>query len=239
MNSQAVYRDSSWVAQELGLDEVTVESLMERHELPGFKVGLKWLVSEEKLWDFLREEEERQAENASRESERTQGGSRVPRTSFRTQRTRHPISYRLFGTERVAPTSKELLLQVLRELSGRDATFLTRFRDEGGRKRRYVAQNPFDLYPGKPHLVRDAKEELQRGWWVGTNYSAHEIESILRKACQAAGLRWGKDLVIHRADADERKRQAMGFVGLGADPDPHAARRHDELFVRAILNETD
>jgi hypothetical protein len=139
----------------------------------------------------------------------------------------------------VAATAKDFLLQVLRELASHDPGFLPRFSKEGGRKRRYVAENPYDLYPDRPDLVRDYKEELKPGWWVGTNYSVREIEFILRKACQAAGLKWGTDLLIQKTDQRDRKRQAMKFVGIGSDPDPHAARRHDELFVKAILNETD
>ncbi len=233
MKDSLAYRDSAWVAQRLGLDEATVLALMESGGLPGFKLGPKWLVSEDKLREFLQEEEERRA---GQRNARSAPRGRGLHARSRSKRPRQEIMYLFLGRQMVARTSKELLLNVLRGLSERDATFLPRFSGEGGRKRRYVAQDPLDLYPGRPQLARAAKEELQTGWWVGTNYSANDIESILRKACQAAGLKWGKDLIIRRQDTGAKRQKAWRFVGIAADTASDVSRRHSEYFAETLIH---
>ncbi|MPZ49381.1 MAG: hypothetical protein GEU75_08815 [Dehalococcoidia bacterium] len=34
-------------------------------------------------------------------------------------------------------------------------------------------------------------------------------------------------------------RKAMAWIGIASDPEPDAARRHDELFVEALLGKGD
>ena len=236
MKEEMDYRDAAWVAELLRVDEGTVQELMESGELPGFRLGPKWLVAEGKLRQFLKEEDERQAVARRRTRPGRAAVRRGRRSASRSHPRRQEITYLLFGKPMVAQTSKQLLLGVLRELSQRDAKFLPRFSQERARKRQYVAQNPLDLYPGRPDLARDAKEELQPGWWAGTNYSASEIEAILSKACRTAGLKWGKDLIISRPSATERRRKALRFVGTAADAASDVARRHSEYFAETLTH---
>ncbi len=86
-------------------------------------------------------------------------------------------------------SGREVLLEVLRRLARRDESFLRRFAArKHGRKRRYVAEERADLYPGRPDLVESHSVELVPGWWMGTNYSRRGIVEILELACEVAGL---------------------------------------------------
>ena len=224
------YRDAAWVAKELGVEVEAVEDLMKNHRLPGFQVADKWLVSEESLREFLVSEERRQTGVAPL-------GRRTPSRSSKDTARPRATRYCLFGEEIVASSSKEMLVNVIHAFAERDATFLARFSHEGGRKRRYVAREPLNLYSGRPDLAEEFKEQVAEGWWVGTNYSVTEIDAILRKACEIAGCHWGEDLIILREDESERIRRALSFVGIAADPDPHASEKHEELFAGTVLNE--
>jgi hypothetical protein len=106
--------------------------------------------------------------------------------------------YQLRGHWRAARTAKEVLVGVLRDLAREDPQFPSRLAaiaNARGRKRRYVAQRPEDLYPGRPDLAHESAE-FTSGWYVGTNISNGEKTRLLQDACQPAGLRWGEDLVV-------------------------------------------
>ncbi|MBI5234279.1 MAG: hypothetical protein HY880_07980 [Deltaproteobacteria bacterium] len=97
---------------------------------------------------------------------------------------------------------KDVLIKVIEELSANDKDFLERFGSlkKHGSKRRWISRRREDLYPGRPDLCRGQSYQLKSGWWAGTNYSKGNIETILRMACDAVGLRWGKDLVVSLGD---------------------------------------
>jgi hypothetical protein len=65
-----------------------------------------------------------------------------------------------------------------------------------GRKRRYLAHTREELYTDSPHLADNAYE-VQPGWWVDTHASRAGIETRLRMACEVAGVKYGKDLVVN------------------------------------------
>lgn len=101
---------------------------------------------------------------------------------------------------RPARSAKAVLVKVLEELSSRDPTFAERMaaRPKHGRKRRYIARTPEELYPDRPDLARDYSHQLSNGWWVGVNYGARQIKNrILAMAAEVAGLQYGRDLVVH------------------------------------------
>jgi hypothetical protein len=92
---------------------------------------------------------------------------------------------------------------VLQELDRRDPSFLERFiARKHGRRRRYVAQDRLELYPGRPDLAEDHYIELKPGWYAGTNYSRQAIERIIRLACDVASLSFDADLQIQLGRAD-------------------------------------
>jgi excisionase family DNA binding protein len=231
------YRDVSWVAQRLGLDQASVVELLSSGKLPGVEMGNTWLISEGGLKDFLHREEQRQLE--SRRGHRSSGlttETPVIEAPVRTARVgARGVTYALFGKAEAAPSWIALLVRVLQDFSRRDPNFLTRFSELGGRARRYVATAQASLYPGRPDLVRYSKR-LENGWWLATNFSASEIQNILKKACDVAGVRWGVDLVVRPGRSPTSRKQALQFVGIAADSATDVAKRHDHYFVETLAN---
>jgi hypothetical protein len=41
-----------------------------------------------------------------------------------------------------------------------------------------------------------AKNEVRPGWWVDTHASKSGIETRIKMACEVAGVKYGKDLVV-------------------------------------------
>lgn len=104
----------------------------------------------------------------------------------------------LHGVWTPARSGKEALVKLFQNLAERDETFLKRFaaRPKHGRKRRYLADDPTSLYPGRPDLVQKAAEEVVPGWWLGTNNSGASMLKIAKMAAEVAGLTFGKDVLL-------------------------------------------
>lgn len=109
-----------------------------------------------------------------------------------------PVGFTLQGQHFPARNAREVLIRVFETLSSRDAMFLDRFAalPTHGRRRRYLARNPEDLYPGRSDLARDHSAKLSSGWWLGTNVSRAAITRIIEMACDVANLRFGQDLQV-------------------------------------------
>lgn len=87
---------------------------------------------------------------------------------------------------------------VLCELAKNDPSFLERCSqhpDAQGRKRRYIARTPEELYPDREDL-REMRETLPGGWMVATNLNNILKKSIIRLATETAGLSFGKDVIV-------------------------------------------
>ncbi len=110
------------------------------------------------------------------------------------------IGYTLQGKTTHLRSAIDILVNVLDELSKRDASFIRRLASrKHGRSRRYVARTREELYPGRPDLAEYSKQ-LSNGWWVGTNYSKSNISQIIQLACEVAGLRFGYDVITNLGD---------------------------------------
>lgn len=90
----------------------------------------------------------------------------------------------------------DTLFRVFEVLSQRDPHFLERYAalPKHGRKRRYLARDKMELYPGRRDLCDEYSQEKFGGWWIGTNYSRSTIRHAIELACEVAGLRFGDDL---------------------------------------------
>ena len=107
------------------------------------------------------------------------------------------IGFALFGQFHPCGAAREVMIRVLQEFDRRDGTFLERFVSrKHGRKRRYVATDRQDLYPGRPDLAEVHYAELKPGWYVGTNYSRQVIETTIRLACDVASVSFGSDIQV-------------------------------------------
>lgn len=112
-----------------------------------------------------------------------------PPSSFQSLKNSFTCQGKVFS----APSAGKAMRDIFQSLAQRDATFLGRFAAlRHGNKRRYVAQDQADLYPGRPHL-RKRSLEIIPGWWIGTNYSKESIEKIIRMAEKLAATAVGSN----------------------------------------------
>ncbi len=109
-----------------------------------------------------------------------------------------PGRYRatLRGETSAAATLREILAGTLNRLANTDSDFLSRLSAWQGRTRRHVAQRREAIHPGRDDLNRRYTEEFRPGWWMGTNYSATDVRRILKDACRAADISFGRDLTV-------------------------------------------
>ncbi|MCU0770256.1 MAG: hypothetical protein MUE94_00610 [Verrucomicrobia bacterium] len=104
----------------------------------------------------------------------------------------------LLGKAHAYHNAKDAMVIVLREFAKADPTFLDRCSqhpDAQGRKRRYIARTPEELYPDREDL-RDMREQLPEGWLVATNLNNVLKKTIIRLATEVAGLSFGKDVIV-------------------------------------------
>ncbi len=104
----------------------------------------------------------------------------------------------LLGKAHPYHNAKDAMVIVLSELAKSDPSFLERCSqhpDAQGRKRRYIARTPEELYPDREDL-RDMREGLPGGWLVATNLNNVLKKTIIRLASEVAGLSLGKDVIV-------------------------------------------
>jgi predicted type IV restriction endonuclease len=104
----------------------------------------------------------------------------------------------LLGKAHAYQNAKDAMIIVLRELAKSDPAFLERcslHSDAQGRKRRYIARTPEELYPDREDL-REMRETLPGGWLVATNLNNVLKKTIIRLAAEVAGLSFGKDVIV-------------------------------------------
>lgn len=112
---------------------------------------------------------------------------RVPENQERISRTRttDDFSFVFEGKTYKAGSAREVMVRVFQLLAEADAGFLDRFASrKHGKKRRYIARDRQELYPGRPDLVEEHSIEIVPGWWMGTNYSRRNIQQILDLALE-------------------------------------------------------
>jgi hypothetical protein len=118
-----------------------------------------------------------------------------PRTTSESPRSGTLV---LLGKEYPYHNAKDAMVIVLRELAKTDASILERCSqhpDAQGRKRRYIARTPEELYPDREDL-RDLRESLPGDWLVATNLNNVLKKTIIRLAAEVAGLSFGKDVIV-------------------------------------------
>lgn len=114
----------------------------------------------------------------------------------RTRKVEH-FTFKFKGIRYDAGSAKEVLVKVFRLLAQEDSGFLERFTArKHGRKRRYLAKERQELYPGRPDLAEEQSVEIVPGWWMGTNYSRKNIQEIINLACEVASPRLGSAVQV-------------------------------------------
>lgn len=112
------------------------------------------------------------------------------------------FGFRIEGREVTCRNGRDVLIEVFEELTRRDSSFPERFAalPRHGRKRRYLAKDRDQLYPGRADLVANHSHRLPCGWWLGVNVSRKAVERIVQMACRVSDLRYGRDLEIWVGD---------------------------------------
>lgn len=104
----------------------------------------------------------------------------------------------VFGKEHQCRSAKDAMTIVLTELAKSRPSLLegcAARREARGRKRRYIARTPEDLYPHREDLRR-WHAELPGGWLVATNLNTDAMRMLVRLATEEAGLTFGRDVVF-------------------------------------------
>jgi len=111
--------------------------------------------------------------------------------SMRT-RTVDKLSFIFKGKTFSAGSAREVMTKIFQLLAEEDRGFLERFASrKHGKKRRYLAKDKRELYPGRIDLAEQHSVEVVNGWWLGTNYSRRNIQEIIDLAIEVAGPQLG------------------------------------------------
>ncbi|MFC1932275.1 hypothetical protein ACFLXU_01425 [Chloroflexota bacterium] len=111
-----------------------------------------------------------------------------PRTGKSHSRKIEDFAFEFKGSIYTARSAREVMTRVFQLLNQEDSDFLDRFAArKHGRKRRYIAKEKNELYPGRPDLAEEHSVEIASGWWLGTNYSHRNIQEIINLAREVAG----------------------------------------------------
>lgn len=99
-----------------------------------------------------------------------------------------PLSFVFKGKSYEARSAREVMTKIFQFLAAEDRGFLERFAArKHGKRRRYLAKDKYELYPGRRDLVEQHSVEIVAGWWMGTNYSRRNIQEIIDLAIEVAG----------------------------------------------------
>jgi len=102
------------------------------------------------------------------------------------------------GKEITAGSAREVMTTIFQLLAKEDKGFLDRFASrKHGKKRRYLARDKRELYPGRPDLSEQHSVEVVPGWWLGTNYSRRNIQEIIDLALEVAGAQLRNEVKVN------------------------------------------
>ncbi|MCH8488102.1 MAG: type I restriction enzyme HsdR N-terminal domain-containing protein [Candidatus Cyclonatronum sp.] len=117
-------------------------------------------------------------------------------TTRRTQNSER-INFRFKDKDIVVKSAREAMTKLFELLASEDANFPERFASrKHGRKRRYLAKNKSELYPGRADLAEENSVEVVPGWWLGTNYSRRNIQEIIDLALEVADHQLSKKICV-------------------------------------------
>lgn len=104
----------------------------------------------------------------------------------------------IMGKRMPYANAMEATVLILKHLAADDGDFLARLAQHPnaqGRKRRYIARTPEELYPDREDFS-SMRADLPGGWLVATNLNNKMKLAILKAAAEVARIAWGTDLMI-------------------------------------------
>ncbi len=107
----------------------------------------------------------------------------------------HNIEIVLAGKRETVSTAIDGLARIIEYLAKQDPAFLQRLATRAkGTKVNYLAKRREDVYPRRPD--RQGMTRNIEGWYLATNISNAVKQTILRRVCEVARLRFGKDVAL-------------------------------------------
>lgn len=113
-------------------------------------------------------------------------------TAIRASRRSGEYWIELHGKRLEFGSLRELLGAALRAIEATHPGTLEKLAHIKPKSKRIVARDKKMLFDSE-HLCDEYADHLMNGWWYGTNNSAQETNTWLERACDCAGLRWGRD----------------------------------------------
>ena len=105
-------------------------------------------------------------------------------------------SFEFEGRKHTEQRLIDAYLLLVRLLAKRDAMFLPALAKLTTRNRRIVAKEGTSLYLKSPHLAKEHAHKLVDDWYIDGYLSQEQVETRIRLACEVAGLKLGKDVVL-------------------------------------------
>ncbi len=134
----------------------------------------------------------------------------------------------LEGSVRRFPSGVAALVAAFEWFASRDAGFLERFaREVRGTSVHYVARDRMRMYLSRPKAGPKNSAALSRGWWIATQNSSAQKKSLIRRACELAGLKWGQDVLVD-FPAHHRYRKKKGPTAK------HSSNESAEAILEAL-----
>lgn len=103
----------------------------------------------------------------------------------------HRFSLTVDGRVRTYPSAAKALVAAFSILSERHPTFLERFAATQSDRKRIGKDD------GASPRAGASVHPLPDGWWIDTNMVNSKKEQLVRRACEVAGVRYGRDLSVH------------------------------------------
>lgn len=116
-----------------------------------------------------------------------------------TEKSQEARGYTLDGQFYPQKFAIDVLTEVIDKLAERDPSFLEKLAEDlkhAKGKRQYVASTSEELHPTRPDFASKYARKLRFGWWIDTNLSNPQKESLIQRACKVSDLRYGEDLKI-------------------------------------------
>ena len=119
-------------------------------------------------------------------------------------------SFTFHGETETFKSGAEVMGAVFGRLASMDPKFCARFSEQHyGRVRGYVAKTKDALYPGQPEREQYS-HPLPGGWWLATHCSNTAKIGRIKKACEIAGLKFGRELAVHIPIRSRKRSEPLG-----------------------------
>jgi hypothetical protein len=94
------------------------------------------------------------------------------------------MSFVFNGQTHTARSGADLYVQLLKVFADRYPDFLEKFSKAHSGKRRFVAQNRYELFPNRRDIGENSSRRVANGWWAGLNMNKGEIYKRCEIACR-------------------------------------------------------